>query len=90
MLVSSLSATIVTLPHAPCTLSPNHTLTQEFLSTAEGQMADLLKLYSRMKQEYSQAVRFFGEDPVKLRIDDFFGIFASFIADFEVAGEGAV
>ena len=49
-------------------------------------MADLLKLYSRMKQEYSQAVRFFGEDPVKTRIDDFFGIFASFIADFEVPG----
>ncbi len=29
-------------------------------------------------------VRFFGEDPGKMRIDDFFGTFASFITDFEV------
>ena len=47
-------------------------------------MADLLQLYSHMKQDYSQAVHFFGEDPAKMRIDDFFGIFSSFIMDFEV------
>ena len=47
-------------------------------------MAGLLRVYAHMKQEYSQAVHFFGEDPAKMRIDDFFGIFASFIADFEV------
>lgn len=47
-------------------------------------MAGLLKLYSKMKQEYQTAVKFFGEDPVMMRVDDFFGAFAAFISDFEV------
>ena len=47
-------------------------------------MADLMRLYSHMRQEYQQAVQFFGEDPARMRIDDFFGAFAAFIADFQV------
>jgi len=47
-------------------------------------MADLLRLYGRMKQEYRKVVKFFGEDPAKVRIDDFFGSFTAFITDFEV------
>ena len=47
-------------------------------------MADLLRLHSRMKQEYHKVVKFFGEDPAKMRIDDFFGTFTAFITDFEV------
>ena len=47
-------------------------------------MADLLRLYSRMKHEYRKVVKFFGEDPAKMRIDDFFGAFTAFITDFEV------
>jgi len=47
-------------------------------------MADLLRLYGRMKQEYRKVVKFFGEDPAKMRIDDFFGSFTAFITDFEV------
>ena len=47
-------------------------------------MADLLRLHSRMKQEYHKVVKFFGEDPAKMRIDDFFGTFIAFITDFEV------
>lgn len=47
-------------------------------------MADLLRLHSRMKQEYHKVVKFFGEDPAKMRIDDFFGTFVAFITDFEV------
>ena len=47
-------------------------------------MADLLRLHSRMKQEYNKVVKFFGEDPAKMRIDDFFGTFVAFITDFEV------
>ena len=38
-----------------------------------------------MKQEYKQVVHFFGEDPTKMRIDDFFGIFASFMTDFQAS-----
>ena len=52
-------------------------------------MSHLLQLYSRMKQEFSRVVHFFGEDPAKMRIDDFFGIFASFMTDFE-ARESAI
>lgn len=47
-------------------------------------MAGLLRLYGRMKQEYRKVVKFFGEDPTKMRIDDFFGSFTAFITDFEV------
>ena len=47
-------------------------------------MADLMRLYSHMQQEYQQAVQFFGEDPARMRIDDFFGAFTAFIADFQV------
>ena len=57
---------------------------QSFLTEADEQMDSLLKLYSKMKQEYQSAVKFFGEDPVKLRVDDFFGAFATFVDDFEV------
>ena len=46
-------------------------------------MSDLLGLYSRMKQEFRQVVQFFGEDPARTRIDDFFSIFASFMTDFK-------
>ena len=47
-------------------------------------MKTLLRLYGHMKQEYAKAVQFFGEDPAKMRIDDFFSAFASFIEDFNV------
>ncbi len=57
---------------------------QPFLVEADKEMDSLLKLYGKMKTEYQAAVRFFGEDPLKLRIDDFFGAFATFVDDFEV------
>ena len=47
-------------------------------------MSELLTLYSQMKQEFRQVVTFFGEDPAQMRVDDFFGIFASFTTDFQV------
>ena len=57
---------------------------QAFLSEADGVMSGLLRLYTRMKQEYQKAIRFFGEDISKMRIDEFFGTFAAFVTDFEV------
>lgn len=57
---------------------------QEFISEAEGEMKSLLRLYGHMKQEYDKATKFFGEEPAKMRIDEFFGAFASFIEDFKV------
>ena len=47
-------------------------------------MKSLLRLYGHMKQEYTKATKFFGEDPAKMRIDGFFSAFASFIEDFKV------
>ena len=38
-----------------------------------------------MKQEYAKAIKFFGEEPTKMRIDEFFSAFASFIEDFKVS-----
>ena len=57
---------------------------QEFISDSEGEMKSLLRLYGHMKQEYTKATKFFGEDPAKMRIDEFFSAFASFIEDFKV------
>lgn len=47
-------------------------------------MTELLKRYSHMKQEYASVLKFFGEDPANMPIDEFFSTFAGFIADFEV------
>lgn len=47
-------------------------------------MTELLKTYAHMKLEYTSALKFFGEDPTTMRIDDFFSTFAAFISDFEV------
>ncbi len=48
-------------------------------------MTELLKGYALMKQDYVSALKFFGEDPSTMRIDDFFSSFAAFISDFEVS-----
>lgn len=47
-------------------------------------MTELLKTYAHMKQEYASVLKFFGEDPITMRVDDFFSTFAGFISDFEV------
>lgn len=47
-------------------------------------MTELLKIYAHMKQEYASVLKFFGEDPTTMRIDEFFSTFAAFISDFEV------
>ena len=57
---------------------------QGFLEEAEGRQGELETLYSRMKREFCQVVQFYGEDPGKTRVDDFFTIFASFSTDFQV------
>ena len=56
---------------------------QPFLSTSETQLSDLVKLYTNMKTEFSKVTNFFSEDP-KSQVDEFFGAFATFMADFEV------
>ena len=71
--------------HHRCSCSFLTNLHQEFVSEAESEMKSLLKLYSHMKQEYVKVVKFFGEDSAKMRIDEFFSTFASFIEDFKVS-----
>ena len=54
------------------------------MSEAEQDMTKLVRLHQQMKQEYQRAAKFFGEDPAKIRIDEFYGAFAGFVTDFEV------
>ena len=51
---------------------------------AEQDMTKLVRLHQQMqmKQEYQRAAKFFGEDPAKIQIDEFYGAFAGFV--FEV------
>lgn len=56
-----------------------------FVSEAEQEMTTLVKLHQQMKQEYERAARFFGEEPSKMRIDEFYGAFAEFVTSFESA-----
>ena len=51
---------------------------------AEQEMTQLVRLQQEMKLEYERAARFFGEDPSKIRVDEFYGAFAGFVTDFEV------
>lgn len=60
------------------------TTNQDFVSRADKEMSELLKLYAHMKQEYASVLKFFGEDPSNMQIDEFFSTFAAFIAEFEV------
>lgn len=48
-------------------------------------MSSLVKLYTQMKSEFTQAAQFFGENPSQVQLDDFFCNFATFIIDFEVS-----
>ena len=57
---------------------------QPFVRKAEVDMMSLIKLYTKMKTEFTKTAKFFSEDETKTQIDDFFRIFATFIVDFEV------
>ncbi len=63
---------------------------QKFVSWADEEITELLKVFSLMKQEYNSVMKFYGEDTAKTRIDDFFSTFASFISDFEVKITGDI
>ena len=56
-----------------------------FVLGAEQEMTQLVRLQQEMKLEYERAARFFGEDPSKIRVDEFYGAFAGFVTDFEGA-----
>lgn len=58
---------------------------QPFIRNAEKEMSSLIKLYTQMKSEFTQAAQFFGENPLQVQLDDFFCNFATFIIDFEVS-----
>ena len=47
-------------------------------------MTALLELHDQMKDEYNQTAKFFGEDPNMTSTEEFFGIFSTFVEQFEV------
>ena len=38
-----------------------------------------------MKKQFERATRFFGEDPARTQIDEFFSVIATFLVDFQVS-----
>lgn len=44
-----------------------------------------MSLYSQMKSELAKTAAFFSEDPSKIKIDEFFSVFATFSTDFDVS-----
>ena len=57
---------------------------QSFLSTAEKEYQAVLQLHRSAMTEFRQVAKFYGEDPQKMRLDDFFAAFADFIKNFQV------
>lgn len=55
------------------------------MGVAQGELSELVKLYTTMKRHFERATRFFGEDPAHTQVDEFFSVIATFIVDFEVS-----
>ena len=51
---------------------------------ADSGLQELIQLYSEMRVHFNRVAKFFGEEPSSSQVDEFFGLFASFIGDFEV------
>ena len=47
-------------------------------------MEILLTLHDQMQSEYTKTAKFFGEDPTMTTTEEFFGIFSTFLDQFEV------
>jgi S1-C subfamily serine protease len=56
-----------------------------FLREAEKEFRELTQLHRSAMMEFRQAAKFFGEDPLKTRVDDFFAVFATFVIEFQAA-----
>ena len=48
-------------------------------------MKTLLELHDQMKDEYTKTAKFFGEDPNMTSTEEFFGVFSTFLDQFEVS-----
>ena len=59
-------------------------ITQSFVDEADQKFHKVSTLHQEMLLEYRKTVKFFGENAMTMRIDDFFAVFAGFIKDFEV------
>ena len=63
-----------------CTL----TLLKSFIEKAARDLQTIVHLQRTAMQDYRQVAKYFGEDPHKMRSDDFFAAFAGFITDYQV------
>lgn len=59
---------------------------QSIIDETEGELNDLLSLQEKSTKEFRETVKFFGEKPSSATTEDFFGIFAAFIMNFEASG----
>lgn len=58
---------------------------KSIIADTEGELNDLLSLQDKSTSEFHETVKFFGEKPSTATTEDFFGIFAAFIMNFERA-----
>lgn len=58
---------------------------QSIIDDTEGELNELLSLQEKSTNEFRETVKFFGEKPATATTEDFFGIFAAFIMNFEVS-----
>lgn len=58
---------------------------QSIIDDTEGELNELLSLQVKSKSEFRETVKFFGEKETTATTEDFFGIFAAFIMNFEVS-----
>ncbi|XP_028395441.1 delphilin-like isoform X2 [Dendronephthya gigantea] len=56
-----------------------------FVENSKRDMEILLTLHSEMQSEYTKTAKFFGEDPNMTTTEEFFGIFSTFVDQFETA-----
>ena len=57
---------------------------QDIIEETEGKLQELLDLQKKMNDGFKKTVMFFGETVSKTTTEDFFAVFAAFLAHFEV------
>ena len=58
---------------------------QSIIDDTEGELNELLSLQEKSRSEFRETVKFFGEKETTATTEEFFGIFAAFIMNFEVS-----
>jgi len=61
---------------------PNNTNLNKSNQAAQGKVEEIDKDFKKMQSAYSEAVKYFGEDPLRTEPSEFFTIFAKFTDEY--------